>query len=66
MTLDTDAVLKAYGLDVALTADDAHLWAAVLTRYWPAPDHPRLNVEGLRFSVGGELGLGGVADAPRK
>lgn len=67
MTLDTEAVLKAYGLDVALSAeDDADLWAAVLTRYWPAPDHPRLNVKGLRFYVGGELDTPGTADAPRK
>jgi hypothetical protein len=47
------AVLRLYGLDQILTAqDDPALWAAILMRHWPAPGSPDMDPAALRFGVG--------------
>ncbi len=50
---DALALLRNYGLaDMLTPEDDATLWAAVISTYWPLPDDAKINVEGLRFGVG--------------
>ena len=46
-------VLRLYGLDQILTAqDDPALWAAILMRHWPAPGSPDMDPAALRFGIG--------------
>jgi len=59
---DTDSILYTYGLAQVLThQDDPQLWAAALSKYWPAPEAPIINMWGytlewnvssLRFGIG--------------
>lgn len=50
---DALALLRRYGLaDMLAPEDDATLWAAVISAYWPMPDEARINIGGLRFGVG--------------
>jgi hypothetical protein len=47
------AMLRGYSLDTMLTSqDDATLWAAVISAYWPLPHDAKINIAGLRFGVG--------------
>ena len=47
------AFLQLYGLEKALTREDApQLWAAIVSKLWPLPDHSGINERSLRFGVG--------------
>ena len=47
------AVLRLYGLDRILTAQDGPaLWVAILMRHWPAPGSPDMDPAALRFGIG--------------
>lgn len=47
------ALLRNYGLaDMLTPEDDATLWAAIISAYWPLPSDAKINIEGLRFGVG--------------
>ena len=47
------AVLRLYGLDRILTAqDDPALWGTILTQHWPAPGSPDMDPAALRFGIG--------------
>lgn len=49
---DALALLRRYGLaDMLAPEDDATLWAAVISAYWPLPDDAKINIGGLRFAV---------------
>ena len=62
-------ILACYGLDRALTEeDDAGLWAAALSAYWPDPSDPEAPVGGMVFAVGHVPGApdeGDLGEHPR-